>query len=295
MKYPVHEFKEKWYSAQGFGVKTDYGYHDGVDLNLKTGGDSDLGQELLAIADGEITSVHSHTTIPSFGKHLHLKINTPFGERWAHYAHCQDILVSEGTKVVEGQLIAKVGKSGTQVSHCHFAIKNQPTGIDGIAKTQEDLLKWENPIEFIEKCIQKEKEVLNEQALKDKISDLETKIGTLNEAVASKSLEVNHLRTELETQERDNIDLGKQVQEARSQRDQAIRDKEDLETKISNLQRAIDVANEQINASKAAIQSFQEQINDLNKVIKDSQALTLSKAPTNLVIKELFYRLWPRK
>jgi chaperonin cofactor prefoldin len=287
MKYPVHNFKEKWYNAQGFGVKTSYGYHEGTDLNLKTGGDSDLGQELLAIADGEITSVHSHTGIPTFGKHLHLKINTPFGIRWIHYCHCQDILVPEGAKVLEGQLIAKVGKSGTTVSHLHFAIKNQPTGIDGIAKTQDDLLKWEDPIPFIEKCIQKEKEVLNEQALKDKISDLETKVATLNEAVASKSLEVNHLRTELEAQERDNQDLSAQLTESRKQRDQFKAEKEALEIKATNLQKAIDVANTELNALKS-------QITALEKVISDNKSLVLSNVNTGLIVKELFFRIWTK-
>jgi len=156
MRYPVNDYKDKWYIAQGFGEKTDYGFHDGVDINLKTGGDTDLGQPLLAIANGQVTSVHEHTTIPTFGKHIHIKIDTPFGERFVHYAHCQKILVPVNAQVAEGQQVAELGKSGTKVAHCHFAIKKQPTGIDGIAKTQEDLAKWENPIEFIEKCIQEE-------------------------------------------------------------------------------------------------------------------------------------------
>lgn len=287
MKYPVHNFKEKWYNAQGFGVKTDYGYHEGDDLNLKTGGDSDLGQELLAVADGEITSVHSHTGIPTFGNHLHLKINTPFGEKFVHYAHCQDILVPEGAKVMEGQLIAHVGKSGTTLAHLHFAIKNQPTGIDGIAKTQDDLLKWEDPILFIDKCIAKEKEVLNEQALKDKISDLETKVESLNEAVASKSLEVNHLRTELEAQERENTDLSTQLNESRKQRDQFKAEKELAESKASSLQKAVDVANEELNALKS-------QINALEHTIKDLKQIKLSDVNTGLLVQELFYRLFRR-
>ena len=287
MKYPVHNFKEKWYNAQGFGVKTDYGYHEGDDLNLKTGGDSDLGQELLAVADGEITSVHSHTGIPTFGNHLHLKINTPFGEKFVHYAHCQDILVPEGAKVMEGQLIAHVGKSGTTVSHLHFAIKNQPTGIDGIAKTQDDLLKWEDPIPFIEKCILKEKEVLNEQALKDKISDLETKVESLNEAVASKSLEVNHIRTELESQERENFDLSAQLNEARKQRDQFKAEKEIFEIKATNSQKAMDIANIELNALKS-------QINALEHTIKDLKQIKLSDVNTGLLVQELFYRLFRR-
>jgi len=177
MRYPVNNW-DNWYIAQGFGVQTSYGYHEGDDINLKSGGDSDLGQPLLAIADGQITSIHSHITKPTFGIHLHLKINTPFGERWAHYAHCNKVYVEEGSMVIEGQPIAEVGKTGTDVAHCHFAIKKQPTGIDGIAKTKEDLLKWENPIKFIEDCIA----VINEG---DEIESLKRQINSLNDQIVS--------------------------------------------------------------------------------------------------------------
>ncbi len=150
MRLPVDNF-EKWYIAQEFGNKTSYGYHDGIDLNLKTGGDSDLGQSLIAIANGEVTSVHSHTTKPTFGNHLHIKHIGQWGESYSHYAHCRDIYVKQGDKVIEGQVVATVGKSGTDFAHCHFAIKLEPTGIDGIAKTEEDLKKWTDPLPFIEK------------------------------------------------------------------------------------------------------------------------------------------------
>lgn len=154
MIYPVAktktEYLAKWYNAQAFGVKTSYGYHEAADFNLKTGGDSDLGQPLYAIADGEITSVCTTHPTKNFGLHLHLKFDSKDGIRWAHYAHCKGILVKQGDKVKEGQQIATLGKSGTTAAHLHFAIKNAPTGIEGIAKTLTDLKKWEDPIAFIE-------------------------------------------------------------------------------------------------------------------------------------------------
>jgi septal ring factor EnvC (AmiA/AmiB activator) len=148
MIFPVKDW-DKWYSAQEFGKKTSYGYHEGEDINLKTGGDTDLGQPLLAIADGEVSSVHTHTSIPSFGKHIHIKHDGPWGVIYCHYAHCQEINVKTGDKVVEGQIVATVGKTGTQYAHLHWAVKKTPTGIDAIAKTQEELTKWLNPIEFV--------------------------------------------------------------------------------------------------------------------------------------------------
>jgi len=206
MRYPVNDYKEKWYIAQGFGEKTDYGYHDGVDLNLKTGGDSDLGQSLMAIANGVVTSVHEHTSIPTFGKHIHIKFSSPFGDRWVHYAHCQKILVPEGASVSEGQQVAELGKSGTRVAHCHFAIKNQPTGVDGIAKTQEDLAKWEDPIAFIEKCMneeEKQKEVETTEALNAKIVELHQQLSDAHKALASLQDTVSKLQAEIKGYEED--------------------------------------------------------------------------------------------
>lgn len=151
MEYPVDNFLTNWNITAGYkyGDKTDYGFHEADDLNMNGGGNIDLGQNCKAVADGEITSVHSHTGSPTFGNHLHLKFNIDGKDYWAHYAHCQTILVTEGQKVKKGDIIATVGNSGTTFAHLHFAIKNQPTGVDGIAKTQEDLKKWENPTEFI--------------------------------------------------------------------------------------------------------------------------------------------------
>lgn len=150
MIYPVRDW-DKWYDAQSFGSSTNYGFHEAADLNLKTGGDTDLGQDILAIADGVVTSVHNHTTSNNFGKHTHIKHEGPWGTVWCHFAHCSEVLVSEGQEVKEGQVVARVGKSGTVYSHLHWAIKLEPTGIDGFAKTLEDLKKWTNPIKFVEK------------------------------------------------------------------------------------------------------------------------------------------------
>jgi len=164
MIYPTAKTKEewsKWYNAQGYGVKTTYGYHEGADINLRTGGNSDLGKPLYAIADGEITSVCETHATKAFGRHLHLKITGAWGVRWAHYCHCQKILVKVGQKVKEGDQIALLGNSGTEYTHLHFAIKNSATGIEGIAKTKEQLKSWDDPIAFIEKHLGVTEEPMN--------------------------------------------------------------------------------------------------------------------------------------
>lgn len=153
MRYPVgksgNSLDSAWYNAQPFGNQTSYGYHEGDDFNLKTGGDSDLGQPLYAVADGKIAYYHnaSHPT-SGFGRHMVLECDTSRGKRWYHYAHCQEI--TAGVKEVkEGDVIGKLGKSGTVYAHLHFAVfKVDPmtlsNGIDSIAKTQTQLnSNWE--------------------------------------------------------------------------------------------------------------------------------------------------------
>ena len=155
MRWPVDDF-DKWYDANPFGDPETYGLHDGSDINLKTGGDTDLGQNLYAIADGIVTSVHLHgfSTGATFGNHIHIQHEGQWGTVYCHYAHCLDIKVSQGDQVKEGQLVAHVGKTGRSTglpAHLHWAIKLEPTGIDAIAHNLEELTKWTDPIKFVTK------------------------------------------------------------------------------------------------------------------------------------------------
>jgi hypothetical protein len=190
----------------------------------------------------------------------------------------------EGDIMIWGDAYGQYGHvavvlSGNLTTFTCFS-QNDPAGVlSGTKKysSYKPTLGWLHP----------KKGVNNEQILKDKISALETQMATLNEAVASKSLEVNHLRTELETQERDNLDLSAQLNEARKQRDDFKFQKEEAEIKASNLQKALDVANGQIEALNG-------QIKGLEGVIKSGQMLKLSGIRKGLLFKELFYRFFRR-
>lgn len=161
MRYPVgsgtkQDFEANWKIDTGFGAPTNYGFHEGVDINLKTGGDTDLGQNLMGIAPGKVVYYHynSHPTV-NFGRHLVYKITGPWGNRWVHYAHCLDQgFTNTVADVAEGQVIARLGKSGNAaLAHLHMAIfKVDPigVGIDNIASTQQELNDvYEDPIKFI--------------------------------------------------------------------------------------------------------------------------------------------------
>ncbi len=160
MRYPIDNL-EKWYVASGFGENRGTYLHEGEDLNLKTGGDTDLGQPLFAISAGEVTSVHRHLT--GFGNHLHIRHGGEWGTVYCHYAHCQDIFVKLGDIVKEGDKVATLGKSGTDYAHLHWAVKLQPTGIDAVAKTKDDLKQWTAPIEFVTKWREKQEADITNQ------------------------------------------------------------------------------------------------------------------------------------
>lgn len=160
MRFPVKNFKTEWNgtAGYGFGAKTSYGYHEGVDINDNLGGNSDLGKEIFCIANGELVYYHSgkHPTT-GFGYHSVYKIIGAWGTRWVHQAHCMPDLTIAPKAVSENEVIGKVGNSGTTYAHIHFAVfKVDPatltSGIDTIAKTLQQLNDWwEDPIAFIEK------------------------------------------------------------------------------------------------------------------------------------------------
>lgn len=201
MRYPVDNIRS-WYVALTFGQPVSYGFHDGEDLNLISGGNTDLGQPLYAIADGTITSVELLTGSPTFGKHIHLKFEGAWGTRWAHYGHCNEVFVQSGQTVKEGTKIATVGRTGTTIAHCHFAIKNAPTGINGIAKTLADLAKWENPMDFISYWIGKADFAITNQT---RIPQIE------NKEVGAIASELKDLRRNLADEQTGNAVLKAQV------------------------------------------------------------------------------------
>lgn len=211
MRFPTDNFETQWNltAGYGFGQAVSYGFHEANDINMNGGGNIELGQPVYAVADGEITSVHLHTGQNTFGKHLHLKISIDGKDYWVHYAHLNDILVAEGAKVKKGDKLGTIGNTGTTYAHLHFAIKNQPTGVDGIAKTSEDLKKWENPIEFIKKHFVNEPMVTISQKELDEIrtardknyNDLQTEkqnVANLTKDLQKEQQRTSDLLTQLE-------------------------------------------------------------------------------------------------
>ena len=196
MRYPVGilgnetEFKKYWYLAQRFNSPPG---HDGVDINLQTGGNTDLGEPLYAIADGSIRYIHNHHPDKLFGLHFALEIQGPWGTRWAHYAHCDPRDFPQEPQVVrEGQMIARLGKTGTQLAHLHFSIlKVEPDtigGIDTVSYAYKTLMPyWEDPVKFIQQWMQPvspEVTIVSEaEVLRDEVATLQAELGRLRSLI----------------------------------------------------------------------------------------------------------------
>lgn len=157
MRYPIgkgtqEDFDKYWYIASYFGENRGSYYHSGDDYNLRTGGDSDLGQPLYAITDGEIVSTDT-TSTTGFGKQIFLKFTIEGKTYYAGYMHCNSIGVKQGDRVLEGTQIGTLGKSGATAAHLHFVIKNTANGMDNVPNSLEELKQWENPTAFIKKYL----------------------------------------------------------------------------------------------------------------------------------------------
>lgn len=285
MRYPAgkdyKDYLNNWYIAQGFGAKTSYGLHEGIDLNLKTGGDTDLGQPLYCIADGEVTSAHEHAT--GFGKHLHISHKGEWGTVFSHYAHCQEIKVKVGDLVKEGQVIATLGKSGTEAAHLHFAIKKQPTGVDAVVKDATALLMWENPTEFLntwggnmtnelQECLRMHGELVNEA------TDLKKTIETMKSEKQAILTDIENMKTAhaeeiklLKVQLDGLINLETQLQQ---ERDGRREDNLAWEIKRTEWEGEMEKIKQQMASEDLSLRDYKVLINALmKKILKDIEGL----------------------
>ena len=121
--YPVGKPDAKgYYNAQGFGGKS---HHLGDDWNATTGGNSDLGHPIYAIANGYLNSVKDHKGGWCQVIRMVHKVDTKYVE--SLYAHCDKMLVKEGDWVKKGQKIATIGNcEGRYYAHLHLEIRHSP-------------------------------------------------------------------------------------------------------------------------------------------------------------------------
>lgn len=92
--------------------------HTGTDIA------ANLGTKIKSATDGEVVLASEEG---DYGKHLKIQI----GEVSIIYAHCNNLYVNQGDKVVQGQEIAEVGSTGNSTGpHLHFEIRVHERTVD---------------------------------------------------------------------------------------------------------------------------------------------------------------------
>jgi len=120
--YPVGKPNAKgYYNAQGFGGKSG---HLGDDWNARTGGNSDLGDPIYAVANGYVRAASDRAG--GWGRVIQIvhQLDSFYVE--SLYAHCLTMEVTAGDWVKRGDRIASIGNNkGMYYAHLHLEIRNQ--------------------------------------------------------------------------------------------------------------------------------------------------------------------------
>lgn len=116
-----------WVASLGYGEEYELGgvraVHPGIDLNLASGGDSDLGAPVVAAAPGVVVA-SSYWSV--WGNVVLVRHRMPDGaSRWTQYAHLLERLVESGDQLGQGDPIGTIGKGADDrySAHLHFEIR----------------------------------------------------------------------------------------------------------------------------------------------------------------------------
>ena len=137
------------YNAQPFTENL----HLGDDLNGIGGENSDLGDPVFAVADGEVVAAREGG--PGLGQHRHRPARLSRERRRANMCSrftvtWQTILVAPAEQVRRGQQIATVGTGGGKYwAHLHFEMREFVTPFIG-AGYRKDTRGWLDPSAFIQ-------------------------------------------------------------------------------------------------------------------------------------------------
>lgn len=110
--------KDDWYNALDFGANG----HLGEDWNKNSGGNTDCGEAVYAVANGKI--IYAEDAGPGWGNVVIITHTLPDGtEIQSLYGHLQEILKTSGVVKIREQ-IGKVGNAnGRYFCHLHLEIR----------------------------------------------------------------------------------------------------------------------------------------------------------------------------
>lgn len=145
--FPVGKPDAKgYYDYQGFTKNN----HLGEDWNGLSGGNTDLGDTIYAIGNGQVT--YAENFGGGWGNTIRIVHKLPDGENYESvYAHCDTILTMAHSWVFKGEPIGTIGTAnGQYYAHLHLEIREK-VGLPIGNGYSSDTTGYVNPTEFIKK------------------------------------------------------------------------------------------------------------------------------------------------
>lgn len=140
--------KDDWYNAQDFGAND----HLGEDWNKNSGGDTDCGAEVFAIAAGRI--VYADNAGPGWGNVVIIEHILPDGTKVRSlYGHLQKILKKTGDVNLRERIGEVGGADGRYPCHLHLELRaaDCPAWNEAGGGYAADRKGWLDPSDFIDK------------------------------------------------------------------------------------------------------------------------------------------------
>jgi murein DD-endopeptidase MepM/ murein hydrolase activator NlpD len=139
--------RDSWYDAQDFGEND----HLGEDWNANSGGNTDCGEPVYAVADGMIT--FAQDAGPGWGNVVIIEHQLASGEKIESlYGHMQDIMRAEGSVKKRDQIGTVGNANGRYLCHLHFEMRTAdcPMWNEPGAGYSSEHSGWVDPSDFID-------------------------------------------------------------------------------------------------------------------------------------------------
>ena len=140
--------KDEWYDAQDFGENN----HLGEDWNKNSGGNTDCGEPVYAIANGEIT--YAADAGPGWGNVVIITHTLPDGtEVQSLYGHLKAIEKTSGTIKIREKIGTIGDGNGRYICHLHLELREQhcPSWDMVFVGYSPVSYGWLDPSDFIDK------------------------------------------------------------------------------------------------------------------------------------------------
>lgn len=144
---PVTPPASLWYIAQGHTwSRSNLGGHTGLDINLLTGGDSDLGQPVYSTCNGLV--VYAQKAPGAYWGNLVVVqgVGANGLEFW-RYAHLNSIDVQVGDYVLADDSVGTIGKGGQRRYWAHLHLDCWRGGIQSAAAYRNRGGGWIDPLD----------------------------------------------------------------------------------------------------------------------------------------------------